>query len=102
MFLRLETFDYNVSAGGLKMAGYRVRAYVASNLPVNGEVIVTHASPGPSKFSIRLKNTNWEYQQMRSELESCTLHPLPAPPEKGTACIVVKSDVSYTCLYFQV
>jgi len=77
----------------LAMAVYR--AYVASDVPVNGEITVTHASTGPTKFSIRLKKRNWEYLRMRSELESCTLRPLPGPPVNGTACIAVKSEVIY-------
>ena len=74
-----------------------IRAYVASDVPLKGrsEVIVTNAVNGPAKFSIRLKKSNWEYQRMRSELESTALHSLQVTPDKGTPCIAVKSEVFY-------
>jgi len=76
------------------MAVYR--AYVASNMPLNGEITVTHASTGPAKFSVRLKKRNLEFLQMCSELESCALRPLPGSPVNGTACIAVLAEVIYS------
>ena len=71
------------------------RAYVGSALPLEfqSEVVVTDASLGPARFSIRSKYSNWEYQSMCLELELFELDQLPAYPLKGTPCIAEISEV---------
>ena len=88
---------FRLHATGLEM----MRAYVVSHVRARGgqnEVIVTDAGHGPTKFSIRWKSSNLDYQRMRSELESTPLESLPVTPDKGTPCIAVKSQVIYSLL----